>query len=139
MPHTGGCDKFTDSREQQHRLLLSVVLAERDDRDPFVFPARGGIDIAVQPTFDRNQVMRGNHGTVPLADGQEPVLPIVLGNTHTPVNTTKYIIGPVWVDSAIPVESENAWHLPAATENRGAVAEGVERRALKLVGSASCC
>src|SRR5664280_2978855 len=60
--------------------------------------------------------MRGNLGTVPLADGQEPVLPIVLGNTHTPVNTTQHILGPVWVDSAIPVEAENAWHLPAAAE-----------------------
>ena len=43
------------------------------------------------------------------------------------------------IDSFIETSSGGIllWRLKA--ENRGADAEGVERRALKLVGSASCC
>src|SRR6516162_9983657 len=54
--------------------------------------------------------------TVTLADCQQAVLAVVLGNADATENATEYVVRPMGIDAAVAVKSENTRHLPAPSE-----------------------
>ena len=54
--------------------------------------------------------------TVTLADCQQAVLAVVLGDADATENATEYVVWPMGIDAAVAVKSENTRHLPAPSK-----------------------
>ena len=54
--------------------------------------------------------------TVTLADCQQAVLPVVLGDADATENATEYFVRPMGIDAAVAIEPQDARHLPTASK-----------------------